>query len=117
MKIFLYDAESDYELQDEELNLEQAITEFYELSDIKGSFFGIKNVPKTIQFAWEEEDKWLVDVLYDMKNFICLQKYASFDECVEIIKSLFDGQASDKIEGFVKVNIMESDLDETLANL
>ncbi|MDO6519028.1 hypothetical protein [Zobellia uliginosa] len=37
MKVFLYDAESDYELQDEELNLEQAITEFYELSDIKGS--------------------------------------------------------------------------------
>lgn len=33
MKIFLYNSKSDYELQDEELILEEALIEFYELSD------------------------------------------------------------------------------------
>lgn len=114
MTVYLYDAEYDYELQDEELNLQEALKEFYELSDGDGSFFGIKTETKTTQFAWVADDKWLVDIPYDMEKRICLQKYADYDECVEIIKSVFSGIAPDKLIGLVKLNMMSETLDEIL---
>lgn len=114
MKVYLYDVESDYELQDEELNLEQAITEFYELSDLEGSFFGINTTKEPLQFAWENDDKWLVDIPADIEKMLCLQKYASYEECIEIIKSIFSGTNPKDIDGLVQLNMMTENLDEIL---
>ncbi len=114
MEIFLNDAGNDYELQDEELNLEEALTEFYELSDEEGSFFGIKTEKKTIQFAYVDEDKWLIDIPYDMKNFICLQKYSTYEECTKIINSIFNGKQPEEIKGLIKINIMSESLDDNI---
>lgn len=114
MKVYLYDIESDYELQDEELNFEQARTEFYELSDEEGSFFGIKAPKESIQFAWEKDAMWLVDVPTDMANMLCLQKYATYEECIEIIESIFSGISPKDIGGLVQLNIMTEDLNEIL---
>jgi len=84
------------------------------LSDEEGSFLGIKTKKKTIQFAYEDDDKWLVDIPYDMKNFICLQKYVNYDECTEIIRSIFYGTPPEKIEGLTKINIMSETLNEII---
>ncbi|MCF6348446.1 MAG: hypothetical protein L3J20_09130 [Flavobacteriaceae bacterium] len=113
MIIFLYSVEGDYELKDEDLNLEESLTEFYELSDEKGSFFGVKTKNGIIQFAWENENKWLVD-LPNPPSFLNLQRYASYDECVEIIKSIFKDVLPENIEDLVKVKIMEETLDTVL---
>ncbi|AIY14023.1 hypothetical protein [Cellulophaga baltica] len=105
MKAFLYDIESEYELENEELKLDEILTEFYQLSEQEGSFIGIKTETEPIQFAYETQDKWLVDVPYDIKNRLTLQKYASYDECVEIIKQVYSGFSPTKIEGLKKVSI------------
>ncbi len=113
MIVFLYNSESDSELLDEELDINEALTEFYELSDEKGSFFGIKTKKGVIQFAWEDEDNWLVD-LPNPPSFLNPQRYASYDECVEIIKSIFKGILPENVDGLVKVKIMEETLDTVL---
>ena len=87
------------------------MTEFYQLSDNKDSFFGIKKGEDSIQFTWEDEDKWLIDVPYDMKNFICLQKFSDYNECYEIIKSIYEGAIIKEIKNLIKVNIMTNNID------
>lgn len=116
MIIFLYDVESNYEIKDEDLELGEALTEFYELSDEMGTFFGIQTDNGLIQFAWEDEDKWLVEVPNDSKNRKFLQRFATYDECVEIIKSIFEGVLPVNIKGLVHVKIMEETLSTVLAN-
>ncbi len=106
MKIFLYDVESDYEVTDYEVDLEKALDEFYELSDEDGSFFGVKdNNDTTLQFSWESDDKWLVDIPVELGKY-SLQKYASYDECVELIKSYYEGKSPMEIAGLHRVPIM-----------
>ena len=113
MIIFLYNVESGYGLDDIDLELEEALTEFYELSDEKGSFFGIKTDNGIIQFAWNGVDKWLLD-LPNPPSFLNPQRYANYDESVEIIKSIFKGVLPENIDGLVKVKIMEETLDNVL---
>jgi len=64
MKIFLYDSETDYKVDNYEVDLEEALDEFYALSDEDGSFFGVTDNNTILQFAWEGDDKWLVDIYY-----------------------------------------------------
>ncbi|WP_165750509.1 hypothetical protein [Cellulophaga sp. Z1A5H] len=93
------------EFQDKELNLEKALSEFYKISEEEGSFFGVKTEKEPIQFAYETRDKWLVDIPYDIKNRLTLQKYATYNECVEIIKQVYSGFSLTRIEGLKKVSI------------
>lgn len=114
MKIFLYDTETDYEAINDEADLEKALEKFYELSDEDGSFFGVSNNNDiVIQFAWVDDNKWLVDIPIEVGKY-SLQKYANYDECVDLIKSFYQGKSITKIAGLHKVPIMEATLDEVL---
>ncbi len=115
MKIFLYDAETDYKETDYEVELDIALDEFYELSDTDGSFFGVMdNNDKILQFAWEGDDKWLVDIPIEPGKY-SLQKYVSYDEGVDLIKGYYQGKNLTEIAGLHRVPIMEATLDEVLA--
>jgi len=66
MNYFLFDPEKklDVPLNDSsKISLEKAIEEFYHLCDDNGSFFGLQNQNGAVlQFSWEDEDEWLVDM-------------------------------------------------------
>ncbi len=113
MIVFLYDSELEYELLDEELHLNEALTEFYELSEIEGSFFGVKTLGEVIQFSWEDVDKWLID-LPNPPSFLNFQRYANYDECVETIKIVFNGVSPKEVKNLTKVNIKSETLDGVL---
>ena len=115
MKIFLYDSETDYKVDNYEVDLEEALDEFYALSDEDGSFFGVTDNNTILQFAWEGDDKWLVDIPVEPGIF-SLEKYASYDECVDLIKSFYQGKNPAGIAGLHQVPIMETTLDEVLSN-
>jgi hypothetical protein len=70
-------------------DLDTAIDIFYELNDEEDNFFGlIDDSEKCIQFMFISEDKWLVDIPIP-PDFNNLQKYATYEECVSIIKETF----------------------------
>lgn len=106
MKIFLYDAGKDKEINDQDVELTDALHEFQILSRDHGSFYGIKSSPVIIQFAWEEADNWLVDIPFDMSKGIALQKHATTAACVEIIIQIFSGIKPTQVEGLKEVKIM-----------
>ena len=112
MKFFMYDVEKDNGFDDEILSLDEAIEVFSSLSDEKGSFFGIKTKnQQIIQFSWED-DIWLVDIPLKSTfeiNQVSLQKYANYDECINIIKNTYNNRS---INNLFKVLVMDETLDE-----
>jgi len=113
MKFFMYDVETDNGFDEEVLSLDEAIEAFYYLSDEKGSFFGIKTKnQQIIQFSWEDDDIWLVDIPLKSTfeiNQVSLQKYANYDECINIIKNTYNNKS---INNLFKVLVMDETLDE-----
>lgn len=115
MNIFSYNPKTDNSLE-EDLDLEQALAEFYYLTAIEGSFFGIvDSEEKCIQFAWLSKDKFLVDIP-NPPDFINYQKYAGYEECVEMIKRVYALNEVVQFSGMVKVDINREGLDEMLGN-
>ncbi len=93
MKVFLYDIETEYEFDDSETNdetgLDSALDEFYNLSEEEGSFFGIiDDFNNCIQFQFSKNGRWFIDIP-NPKESISLQSYASYDECVWLIKEIY----------------------------
>jgi len=91
-EIFLFDPEYDYELEDYEANLEEAIEAFYDLPDVEGAFFGLfDNNNRFVQFAWITQDKWLVDIPSESYETTgeSYQFYESYNNCIEIINAIF----------------------------
>ena len=114
MEVYLYDVESDYEILSHKLTLDDSLTEFYELSDEKGSFFGIRiNKKLAIQFAWAGVDKWLIDIPIE-PGMHSLQKYATYDECLELINNTYKNKSIPKIKGLHKVPIREATIEEVI---
>jgi len=113
MIFFMYDVETDNGFDEEVLSLDEAIEVFYYLSDEKGSFFGIENDnQQIIQFSWEDDDIWLVDIPLKSTfeiNQVSLQKYAHYDECINIIKDTYNNKS---INNLFKVLVMDETLDE-----
>jgi hypothetical protein len=117
VKISLYDEEFDYRLEDETLSLEKAIREFYDLSSEKASFFQMKTEnDNTVQITWEYDDIWLIDIPIKRpnKDLFSLQKYANYEECIDIINSVDQNK---KIKNLFKVYILKSTLEETIHNI
>jgi hypothetical protein len=75
------------------------LTVFDNLPADRSSFLGLEDDSgKILQFAWEDENKWLVDIP-DMKTRTARQKFATDSECLEIIREAFAGQPFEKISG------------------
>lgn len=116
MVSFMYDKETENGFDEEVLSLEEAIEEFYYLSDEDGSFFGLVSENRqVIQFSWEKEDIWNVDIplkstFQSDDTRTSLQKYANYDECINIIKNVYEEK---NIYNLYKVLIMK----ETLENI
>ncbi len=90
MKVFLYDIETDEEREPEEYTLDEALEEFYYLSEEEDSFLGIiDDEDRCIQFLFVSDNKWLVDIPRVAENYT-LQKYADYDECVAMIKKVYE---------------------------
>ena len=100
MNIFLFDAETEAERDDYECDLDEAINEFYELSDADGSFLGINTYDnRIIQFLYQNDDEWLLDIpSKDNPQEEFFQRLVTYDKCVEIITSLFNGITVDTIQ-------------------
>lgn len=87
---------------------------FKKLTNDRDNFIGFTdNKNKSIQFAQEEEGKWLVDIP-NPPSFINFQQYADFNECIGIIKTIFQMEKVIEFPKMVKVNIMEETLDDVL---
>ena len=113
MKIFSFDPELDNSV-DDDLDLEEALEEFYYLTDVEGTFFGIEDSEeRCIQFAWISQDKWLVDIPKP-PDFVNYQKYADYDECVEMIKRVYELNEVVQFVGMIKVDTMNESLDDKL---
>ncbi|MCX2583698.1 hypothetical protein [Pedobacter sp. MR22-3] len=115
MKIFLFDPEYDYELEDYDASLEEAIEAFYDLPDVKGTFFGLfDNDNRFVQFAWNAQDEWLIDIPSDSfettkKSF---QLYGSYDKCIKIINILFKDTTVSQLQLQIENKILFKDNDE-----
>ncbi len=106
MKLFYYDELNNEEANDKEATIEIALDDFYKLSDNEKSFFGIINKKgEVIQFTWEDEDTWLIDIPYDVENKKSLQKHGNYEECVRIIKLIFQGISVRDLKGFKLENM------------
>ena len=103
MKVFLYNSETEYEFNDiehdDDTDLETELDEFYELSE-EGSFFGIITPDnRIIQFAYVDNNKWILDIPSKDNPQDFYQREVNYDACVEIIKSVFSGTSIDEIKG------------------
>jgi hypothetical protein len=82
-----------------EADLETVIASFKKLPADKSSFLGLENTGgKILQFAWEDNDKWLIDIP-DMDTMTTQQKFATGIECVQIIREIFGGKSFAEIGG------------------
>ncbi|MFD2287260.1 hypothetical protein GJU39_13655 [Pedobacter petrophilus] len=119
MKIFLFDPEYDYELEDYEANLEEAIEAFYDLPDVEGAFFGIfDHNNRFVQFAWNAQDEWLIDIPSDSFETTgkAFQLYGSYDKCIKIINTLFDDTTVSQLQVQIENKTLFKDTDEPLLN-
>ncbi len=119
MKVFYQDYVIDEGIESNdprEADLSFALELFYELTDDKDNFYGIiDSEERCIQFAWESQDKWLVDIP-NPPDFMNYQKYADYDECVDMIKRVYELGKVIQFEGMIKVDIMKETLDEKLGS-
>lgn len=82
-----------------EVTLDDVLNRFYNLSEADGSFLGIKNeFNKIRQFAWINDNVWQLDIpeIAEMGSY---QKECTYEECVTIIKSLFQNSSWQIPEG------------------
>lgn len=105
MKVFYYDAYLDEGIDSDNckiVTLDEAIDYFYGLTDEIGSFIGfVDSNENVIQFAWEREDIWLVDIPKVEYSF-AFQKEASYEEIVEIIRIVFKENKIVEFPGMTK---------------
>ena len=117
MKVFYQDYTIDQGIESNdprEANLSLALEIFYELTDDENNFFGIEDSEeRCIQFFWISQDKWLVDIPKP-PDFINYQKYADYDECIEMIKRVYELNEVVQFAGMIKVDIMNESLDDKL---
>ena len=103
IKLFYYDFFLDDGIESEnaiEVTFEKTLEKFYNLSEDERSFLGIKtNENTTIQFQWLKENMWLIDIPQIPKRG-SLQKKCEYDECVNIIKSIFEDKFSNIPQNF-----------------
>ncbi len=102
MKVFLYDAETEYKFDDrdddDDTDLEAAIEEFYELSEEKGSVFGILTTSNDIvQFSYAYDNKWILDISSKHNPQKLDRRIVDYEEGIEIIKSVFTGSTVEEI--------------------
>ncbi|MET4084204.1 hypothetical protein ABIB40_004178 [Pedobacter sp. UYP30] len=101
MKIFLFDPEWDYELNDYDASIEEALEAFYDLPDVKGAFFGlIDSEDRFVQFAWSAQDKWIIDIpakSYETSG-ASFQILGSYENCIEIINAMYNELQVDQLQ-------------------
>lgn len=94
---------------------EETIGYFREMPKDNFSFLTITfSKTQAIQFAWQTEENCLVEITNDGNDRIFMQRYASAEECIDIIKATYKGDPN-KAEGFLPVPIMEKTLDDVLS--
>jgi hypothetical protein len=111
MRVFLYNSETEYEFNDveddDDTDLETTLEEFYELSE-EGSFLGIVTPDdRTIQFLYQSNDNWLLDIpSKDDPQEKFYQRLVSYDECIQIIKLLFNNANLKEIQKILNSYIL-----------
>lgn len=89
MKYFYHDTKENNEPEDRPCDFNRAIEVFYHLSDTKGSFFGLKNdTGQVVQFAWESDDVWQVDIPDTQKNGSYTGLW-NYEQCVSYMSDFF----------------------------
>ena len=82
-----------------EAKVGDVLTVFDNLPADRSSFLGLEdNSGRILQFAWEDNNKWLVDIP-DMQTKTARQKFATDSDCREIIRGIFAGRTFDEVAG------------------
>ncbi len=87
-----------------EMECEEILDEWDNLSRTRGSFFGIvpSDLP-AIQFYWDDESSVCVDIPFPEQGG-SLTKQSTFEECVEIIRAVLEGGDPRKVSGLTFVS-------------
>ncbi|MET4083230.1 hypothetical protein ABIB40_003199 [Pedobacter sp. UYP30] len=117
MKIYYHDYYTDEGIDTynpREADLPYTLDIFYNLTDEENNFFGIVDGNnRCIQFAWENQDKWLVDIPNPPSD-LNYQTYADYDGCIAMIKDVYQLNKVVRFEGMVEVDAMKETLNEVL---
>ncbi len=98
MKVFFSNSDTGAKRDDYEANLDEAINEFYELSDSIGSFFGlVNNSGKIVQFAWMDDDKWTINIPLPERGG-ALHKFGDYETCQQVIIDYFNDISPEILE-------------------
>lgn len=99
---------------EEDATMEEAISYFRALVRDYESFLTIGfNNTQVIQFVWEKNGKCLAEITNDGDERIYMQRYASTEECIDMIRYTYTGDPN-TLPGFLPVPIMDKTLDEVL---
>lgn len=100
---------------EKDCTMEETVNYFSELAEDYESFLtiGFNNI-QAIQFVWEKNGKCLAEITNDGNERIYMQRYASAEECKDLIISTYNGEDPNKLPGFLPVPVMEKTLDDVL---
>lgn len=100
-----------------DLNIEQIIDLYESMNWSKSAFlyFPITDI-NLLQIAYHKENQFLVEITNDSDEMIYHQKYASQEECKDLITTLFkkDNLDTEILSGFYKVPICSKTLDDIM---
>ncbi|OWK70938.1 hypothetical protein [Pedobacter sp. AJM] len=98
-----------------DLYLNQLLDLFGSMNWKEGTFlyFEINNI-NVLQLSYENDNRFLIEITNDGDEMIYLQKYATYEEAVELIEYYFENEEIGSTIGFYEVPINTKTLDDIL---
>lgn len=116
MKAAIIDSLTSIDLIDQKFSIGEVLSFFKQLSDHQDSELKLykSNINDyIISLNWFGINKWKIDYPIELKK-VHKQSYVSKEQCVAIIKELYEQGNIDEIPGFIEVPIPHFTLDEML---
>lgn len=113
LELTCYNSQTEEHIE-KESSEDDAISYFTALPQAEDTFLTVViNEAQAIQFMWKEEGKCLVEITNDSEDMVFMQRYATAEEALEMLKTAYIGDVNN-LKGFTPVPVMEKTLDEVL---
>lgn len=113
LELTCYNSQTEEHIE-KECSEDDAISYFSALPQAEDTFLMVVvNEAQAIQFMWVEEGKCLVEITNDSEDMVFMQRYATPEEALEILKTAYIGDVNN-LKGFAPVPVMEKTLNEVL---